>query len=263
MRRSNLSKDCFDRKKHGLAMTGFGYNGIAYYFICGLTGIVIPNTTMYFAAPHLPAGLLAVVVNTVPIFAYAMALLGRLESFNFVRFAGILLAVCGLGLIILPKTSLPSPHMIPWILTSLITPFSFAFCAVYIARFSPANIPPLKRAAGTLIASTLLLLPLVLYTQNFYHLHFPLTRPDEVIVLEIILSSIGYLLFFKLVEIAGPVYYSLVDTIVALTGLFWGYVIFHEHLNQWTSAAVLCILFALLFTIKKQQVVVEYSRQNQ
>src|SRR3990167_11063621 len=26
-----------------------------YYFICGLTGIVIPNTSMYFAAAHLPA----------------------------------------------------------------------------------------------------------------------------------------------------------------------------------------------------------------
>src|SRR4029078_10815035 len=25
-----------------------------YYLICGLTGIVIPNTSMYFAASHLP-----------------------------------------------------------------------------------------------------------------------------------------------------------------------------------------------------------------
>ena len=28
---------------------------LQYYLISGLTGIVIPNTTMYFAAPHLPA----------------------------------------------------------------------------------------------------------------------------------------------------------------------------------------------------------------
>src|SRR5438128_3889036 len=53
-----------------------------YYVICGLTGIVIPNTNMYFAAEHLPAGLLAVVVNTVPILAYPMALLARVESFD-------------------------------------------------------------------------------------------------------------------------------------------------------------------------------------
>src|ERR1700742_3017714 len=31
---------------------------LLYYFICGLTGIVIPNTNMYFAASHLPAGIL-------------------------------------------------------------------------------------------------------------------------------------------------------------------------------------------------------------
>src|SRR5580704_18054035 len=50
---------------------------LRYYLICGLTGIVIPNTNMYFASPHLPAGLLAVIVNTVPVMAYPIALLAR------------------------------------------------------------------------------------------------------------------------------------------------------------------------------------------
>src|SRR3990167_10881015 len=36
---------------------------LRYYFICGLMGIALPNTIMYFAAPHLPAGILAMMVN--------------------------------------------------------------------------------------------------------------------------------------------------------------------------------------------------------
>ncbi|MEO8400253.1 MAG: DMT family transporter [Gammaproteobacteria bacterium] len=225
---------------------------LRYYLICGLTGIVIPNTNMYFAAPHLPAGLLAVIVNTVPIIAYPLALFARVESFSWTRFFGVIFALCGLMLIILPKTSLPSVTMIPWALAVLLTPLSFAFCSVYIARFRPANSNSITIAAGTLIFSSLLLLPLVLFNHSFYLLHFPLTTPDKVIVLEIILSSLGYIIFFQLIKIAGPVYYSLVDTVVSLTGLMWGYMIFHEKLNQWTGAAVLLILCALLLVTKRQ-----------
>lgn len=231
---------------------------IKYYLICGLTGIVIPNTNMYFASPHLPAGLLAVIVNTVPIIAYPLALFARVESFNIMRLAGILSAISGLMLIILPATSLPSPDMLPWVLSTLITPLSFAFCAIYISRYRPTEGDSLSLAAGTLIASTLLLLPFVVLSHHFYALHIPPTIPDLVILLEIILSSIGYILLFKLIKIAGPVYYSLVDTIVSLTGLFWGYMLFHEKLNQWTAPAVTLIILGLVLINIKQ--VIDFKR---
>lgn len=235
-----------------------------YYLICGLTGIVIPNTSMYFAAQHLPASILAMVVNTVPIVAYPMALSMHMEKFNWQRFIGICAAFCGLMLIILPKSSLPSPDMVPWVLSTLITPVSFAFCSIYIARFRPANSDTLSLTAGMLIASTLLLIPLVLLTHSMYFFNYPLTMPDNVILLEIVLSSIGYLLFFQLIKIAGPVYYSLVDTIVVLTGLTWGYLIFGERLNPWTGAAVCLILVALLLVTKQQRKAATqtYDHQN-
>lgn len=224
-----------------------------FYLICGLTGVVIPNTSMYFAAAHLPASILAMVVNTVPIVAYPMALLARLEVFNWMRMLGIVLAFCALMLIILPESSLPSPEMAPWVLSTLITPVSFAFCSIYIARYRPQGSDTLSLTAGMLIFSSLLLIPLVLFANSFYVFHFPFTMPDWVIVLEIILSSIGYLLFFQLIKYAGPVFYSLVDTIVVLTGVFWGYIIFGEHLNKWTTTAVCLILNALLLVTCQQK----------
>ena len=226
-----------------------------FYLISGLTGIVIPNTTMYFAAPHLPAGILAIIVNTVPIIAYPLALMSHLETFNWQRMLGVCLAVCGLIFIILPKSSLPSPEMVPWVLSTLITPISFAICSIYVARYRPVDSDSLSLSAGMLIFSSLLLIPVVFFTNNFYTFHIPLRLPDWVIVLEIILSSIGYILFFQLIKIAGPVYYSLVDTIVVLTGLFWGYIIFDEQLNRWTVSAVLLILFALLLVTRQQKTV--------
>jgi drug/metabolite transporter (DMT)-like permease len=217
---------------------------------------------MYFAAPHLPAGILAMVVNIVPIVAYPLALFAKLETFNWQRMMGICLALCGLLLIICPKTSLPSPDMVPWVLSTLITPVSFAICSIYIARYSPADSDTLSLSAGMLICSSLLLIPMVLLTHSFYAFHLPLTLPDWIILLEIILSSIGYVLFFKLVKLAGPVYYSLVDTIVVLTGLFWGYIIFAEKLNQWTAMAVCLIIFALLLVTHQQRKATEILQPN-
>lgn len=237
------------RNKHLTLSTA----NLRFYFISGLTGIVIPNTSMYYAAGHLPASVLAMVVNTVPIVAYPMALIIGLEVFKWQRILGILIAFLGLLCIVIPKTSLPSVDMVPWTLTTLITPLSFAFCSVYIARYRPTESDALSLTAGMLIASTIMLIPLVLYTHSFYLFHVPLTTPDMVIFLEIILSSVGYVLFFQLIKLAGPVYYSLVDSIVVLTGVFWGYIIFGEQLNQWTASAVVLILFALLLVTQQQR----------
>lgn len=232
---------------------------LRYYIICGLTGIVIPNTNMYFASAHLPAGILAVVVNIVPIIAYPMAMFAKIEKFQWMRFLGVGCAIGGVMLIILPKAIFPEMHISSWALMALITPCSFAFCSVYISRFRPANHDSLSLATGTLIASTLLLLPLVLIKGDFYMLHLPFNAPDRVIILEIVLSSIGYVLFFQLIKVAGPVYYSLVDTIVSLTGLMWGYVLFHERLNHWVSMAIFLILLGLI-SVTQQQHVIQRSR---
>jgi drug/metabolite transporter (DMT)-like permease len=231
-----------------------------FYLITGLTGIVIPNTSMYFAASHLPASILAILVNTVPIVAYPMALFAGLEKFNWQRLSGILLAFCGLMLIILPESSLPSSNLAPWVLATLVTPLSFAFCSIYIARYSPKDSDILTLSAGMLIFSSLLLIPLVLSAHSFYFFHIPFTTPDWIIVLEIVLSSIGYVLFFQLIKIAGPVYYSLVDTIVVLTGVFWGYTIFGERLNIWTATAVLLIIAALLLVTRQQRIADQHDR---
>ncbi len=237
----------------------FNFAHCRYYFVCGLTGIALPNTIMYFAAPHLPAGLLAVIVNTVPIMAYLMALVAKVEFFCWRRFLAVCVALSGLLLLLMPTVNYPTAESAPWVLFALLTPLCFAFCAVYITRFRPEGSDSFSLAAGTLISSSLILAPIVFASQNFYVFNWPLMLPDWVILLEILLSSLGYVLFFKLIKIAGPVYYSFVDSIVALTGLFWGYLIFNEHLTLRTGAAVFFILAALIMISKRQKSVITYD----
>lgn len=236
---------------------------LRFYLVAGIIGIVIPNTVMYFAAPHLPTSMVAMIVNTVPIIAYPLALLAGTETFHWQRMAGVCLAFCGLMLLILNKAALPSSDKIAWALFTLITPLSFAGCSIYVARYRPANCDAFTLAAGMLISASFFLTPMVLFTHSFYAFHLPLTAADGVVLTEILLSSIGYVLYFQLIKVAGPVYFSMVDTIVASTGLFWGYFIFNERLNQWTATAVFLILFALLLVTRLQKAnIIKQARNN-
>jgi drug/metabolite transporter (DMT)-like permease len=218
---------------------------IKFYFICGLVGIAIPNTNMYFVSSHLPAGLLAVVVNTVPVMIYPMALLVRQEKFEPLRLLGVLSAIIGILCLVIPKTTIPHVHEIGYILMGLITPFCFAFFTLFINPHRPSDSDPLSLAAGMLVTSTLLLTPLVMTTQGFYNFSGSHLN-NGLIILEIILSSVGYVLFFKLLKIAGPVYYSLVDGVVALTGLFWGRILFKEHFELLNLLALFLIIIGIM-----------------
>jgi len=223
----------------------FDFSQLRYFIICGLLGIALPNTNMYFAAPHLPSGILAVVVNTVPVMIYILALALKEERFHPWRFLGVAAAVFGIMLIATPGISLPSVHMIPWVLCVLLTPICFALCAIYINRYRPAQASSLVLSAGMLVCSSLLLIPVVAIKHDFYFFNWPVNLADLAVLLEIGLSSLGYVILFELLRIAGSVYYSLVGGIVVLTGLFWGWFIFGEKLNLYSTMAVVLILLAI------------------
>ncbi len=220
---------------------------LRYYAVTGLLGIALPNTNMYIVAAHLPAGLLAIIVNTVPILTYPLALLWQLERFSMLRFFGVIIGFSGILCIVLPTTlglaTLSTAN--GWAYLALLSPLSFSLAALYIHKKRPAETSAISLTAGMLYLSTVFLLPLMLYGHGFYPLTH-LNAPELVVILEIILSSIGYILFFILIRRAGAVYYSLVGGIVALTGLFWGFCIYNETLSRLDVYATVLILAALV-----------------
>ena len=96
--------------------------------------------------------------------------------------------------------------------------------------------------------ATMMLAPIVWHQHAFYALSEPWSLTKSVIVIEMILSSLGYVLFFRLITMAGPVFYSLTGGVVAITGLLWGYLVFGEipHLQQsFASLAIVAAIFLL------------------
>jgi len=220
-----------------------------YFLSCGLVGIAIPNTNMYFISSHIPAGLLAVLVNTVPLLIYPMALMYRLEKPDIWRCFALLIGMSGIVFMITPAFA---GMFTGWSLLAMLSPLAFAVCSIYIARHQPPEMSSLQAASGMLFAASLLLTPLVIQQQAFFPLTAPYTLAKQVVLLEIVLSSIGYLVFFMLIRLAGPVFYSLTGGMVALTGLFWGYILFSEKPSSMQAIAISCVITAIFLLSWRQ-----------
>ncbi|MCF6766880.1 DMT family transporter [Thiotrichales bacterium 19S11-10] len=231
-------------------------NYIRYYIACGILGIVIPNTIMYFSAAHIPSGILTVLINTVPIITFPLAILFAIDQFSLKRFLVVLLGFLGIVLTILSNLALPSIHDIPWTIIALIAPVSFSLCAIWIAAFRPMPSSSLSLSLGMLITSSICLVPITLSLGKFYPMVFPFDTNDWLILLEILLSSTGYIVLFILIKIAGPIYYSLVGGMASVVGLIWGKLFYNESLNIYSWLGVACIITAIILLtilLKKQE----------
>jgi len=217
---------------------------LRYYAICGLTGSGMPLIIMFLVLNHVPAGLMAIVLTLIPLLTYLFALALRMEPFTRLRAGGLALGFTGALLLVVPRGSLPDPAMLPYVLASFVAPVLFAVANVYAARARPAG-DSLGLAAGMLLGSAVFVLPLALATGTFHPLWLWATPADPWILLHLSVAATAYFLFFTILRLAGPVYFSQVAYLVTLIGIFWGWVAFDERLSAWVWAALVLIFAGL------------------
>lgn len=219
---------------------------VKYVVLSGLSGVVIPNLLIYLAASHVPSGLLTLISNISPLFVYALALLYQEEKFNVIRCSSIVAGLIGVVIIITAQRKWFRLQLgDTWGLITFLIPFGYAFCAVYVAKFRPAIGNSLNYALGMLLVATLFNTPLVYLNNGFYALHMGDVN-SWLIILEILLSTAGYVLMFVIIQMVGAVYYTLVNTTAALTGLVYGYFIFKQSYPNSICIAISLLLLALL-----------------
>ena len=132
-----------------------------------------------------------------------------------------------------------------WLFLVLLIPIGYAFSAVYVSKFRPTTGNSLNYALGMLVVSAIVNTPLVYLNNGFYELQIHDTN-TWLIILEVILSTFGYVLLFVIIRMVGAVYYTLVNTITALTGLLYGYFIFSQKYSNHIYVAITLVIFALI-----------------
>ncbi len=218
---------------------------LIYSILCGIFGIVIPNLLIYLASRYVTSGVLTVLANIAPIFTYPLALVYKQEKWNYLRMLLVVVGTVGTIIIVtVNQQHLLDNSMSNWLYLALLIPFCYAWTAVFIPRFKPKSGNILSYATNMLLVASICITPLTIHNHQFYSLNlFELN--SNLILLEIVLSTIGYVLLFIILNLTGPVYYTLVNAIAVLSGVFYGKIIFKQQFSNLTYLAIILILTAI------------------
>ena len=223
------------------------------YLVLSLLGISYPFSVLAFVAPKLPIGIIVINLGFVPILTYVISLAIRTERFVWLRSLGILLALAGVLLIVVPDTSLPSPDMVGWVLLSLTAPLSFAIVTVAGEILQPAKSDSLATTAATLITAGLSMIPLMAITDEWWVFNAPLDHADGAVALAILIIGFSWAGFLIVARLRGAVFWTQSNYFETLFGIGWGILLYHERHSPWIWAAAAIVLVGLLLVTKTGQ----------
>ncbi|HSE73651.1 MAG TPA: DMT family transporter [Dongiaceae bacterium] len=211
------------------------------YLINGLIGFTIPGPLLFWIAPHLPVVVLTLMIPMVPLLTYVLILALRMEGFDAWRSFGVMLGFVGIALIVLPKGSLPEPGLVGWVLLGLAASSLYALQNLYIATRSPPDADVLTQTTGMLILGGLAAIPLAAGMDGFLLPVFPMTIAVKAAAAMLLINAAMMLIFVWVVRNIGPVFASQTANVIVLAGVFWGWFIFDETLNQWIWGAIVAM----------------------
>lgn len=212
-------------------------------FFVGLLNSGIPFACFAFALLSITTGLSAILNATVPMFGALVAWLWLKDKPDASRILGLVLGFTGVAMLAWDKASFKpdASGVAPgWaVLACLLACICYAIAASYTKRYL-TGIPPLVTAAGSQMGATL---GLALPAAWLWPAQMPGTRAWlALLVVGVVCTGLAYILFFRLIENAGPPRALSVTFLVPVFAIFYGAVILGEVVTPWMLLCALVIV---------------------
>ena len=215
------------------------------YVACGLLGVVVPAVSFYFAAPHLPAGVLSITVTVGPILTFLFSVFFGLERFASLRVLGVVFGILAVALLVVPETSLPDRSAVPWVLLACVPGLCYALENMILTFRLPDGVSSFTIACGNFLVSSVVLVGVVVATDTFVPLAWPWGVVEWSIVGMAAINAVCFGLVIYLITYAGVVFSTQVAYLITISGVAWGIVIFDEQHSVWVWLSLACILTGL------------------
>lgn len=223
---------------------------LTYSLIAGAVSVAIPNTVTFMVMPDLGTSLTSLMYTLPPLFTYALAWGIGIERYRPLRFAGIVLGLAGAALLVLSRSAVAAGS-IWWIILALCAPLSLAAGNVYRKQCMPAGVHSGLLAGGMLLGGALSLLPFLAISGGLFS---PDASAWGVMLLQCLLTSVGYVVYFRFQKVADAVYFSQCGYVISATGVFSGILLFNERLTQTMVLAVVAIVTGIAMVNRQTRV---------
>ena len=225
-----------------------------FAIVSSFLSYVVPSVLTYTVIPKIGSGLAAIMFALSPVVTALLSLLLRVRPPSLISVFGIVVGLAGAGIIIFSRNTDFSAAAAPWILMALLIPLFLGAGNVFRTMAWPFGASPRKLAAHTNLAAVPFLAVLV-YGQTGTIDVMPLATIPELVALQLVVSTIMFLMFFRLQQVGGPTYLSQIGYVAAAVGVVIGVFYFGEIYppNVWAGAAIIAvgIAFSTLGQAKK------------
>ena len=212
-------------------------------FFIGLLNSGIPFACFSFALLSITTGLSAILNATVPMFGALIAWFWLKDRPTPSRMLGLLIGFAGVALLAWDKASFKpdASGVAPaWaVLACLLACICYGISASYTKRYL-SGLPPLVTAAGSQIGATLGLAVPALWL-------WPARMPGSsawlaLLAVGVVCTGIAYILFFRLIENAGPPRALAVTFVVPVFAVLYGALFLGESVTPWMLACAAVIV---------------------
>jgi len=219
---------------------------LPFFLLCGVFGYIVPLFLQLAAAERVPAGTLALIFSTLPIFALLIALIGKTDTVSRTGFVSIALGAISVGVLLGPAAYGQGVGDVGGVLLALCVPITFGLYYNVMSKYWPANFDSLQVATGEVIVAFFLMLPLLFWQD------LDLLEPvrgfngsEWVLALLILFWTLDTYLYFEIVRRRGPVFTSQGNYIMLFSGVLWGFLLFDERPNATFLASLALVTLAL------------------
>ncbi len=208
------------------------------YALVALFGTVLPNSASYAAAAKLPSGLLSILISSVPMFAFPIALMLGNDRFSAPRFLGLLFGLGGVLLIVGPEASLPEAATAAFVPLALVAPFFYGLEGNLVAKWGTYGASPVQTLYGASVIGLAMALPMAVVSGQFIDPRPPWGLPDAALALSATIHVFVYTGYVWLVGRAGATFAAQVSYFVTGFGVFWAMALLGEAYSGWVWGAM-------------------------
>lgn len=213
------------------------------FAVLGLLNNVIPFTLIAWAETRITGGTAAILNATTPICAALVLRVLAGERLTAGRLVGILLGLAGVAVLVGPSVAELAADL--WAeLACVAAAFSYGLTAWWSRRLP--KVDPLHAAAGQCLCSTLILLPLVALIDRPWTLPPPSPATWGALAgIALVSTALAYVIFFRIVALAGPANVMLVTLVVPVSALLLGWAFLSEAISPAATLGMLLIAAGL------------------
>jgi drug/metabolite transporter (DMT)-like permease len=211
------------------------------FLFLGLINNAVPHVLIFLGETKIGAGLAAVLNATTPIWTVIVGnFLTDDERLTPAKIGGCLMGLVGAAVLIGPDLVATDEAPLWALLLPILAAVSYAFAAIYGKRFR--GLPAPSIAAGQLSASSLLVLPVSLVIDRPWEIAMPSAGSiGSILALALLSTAFAYILYFRIMELAGATNATLVTLLVPPGAILLGAVFLGERLNEGEIAGMTLI----------------------